>query len=114
MQSIEAYPLPVRERYLKHLDHPAHPAKACGGHAPIKDLHSGFSEGQIEKEQRGTAPVLHPAPCHPHPGGIHANSRRQNKRPANAKSKTNKGRFTSKYALSERLVWATMSALTAE
>ena len=31
-------------------------------------------------------------------------ARRRSKRPANAKSKTNKGRFTSKYALSERLV----------
>lgn len=31
-------------------------------------------------------------------------ARRQSKRPAHAKSKTNKGRFTSKYALSERLV----------
>ena len=31
-------------------------------------------------------------------------ARRRSKQPANAKSKTNKGRFTSKYALSERLV----------
>ena len=75
-----------------------------------KTYTADFLEGKVKKNN-GELPQYYIRDNHPailtreeFTGIQEELARRRSKRPANAKSKTNKGRFTSKYALSERLV----------